>query len=498
MSNKKVIIIGAGISGLSAGCYLRMNGYDTEIFESHSIAGGLCTAWKKGGYNFDGCIHSVGGLNPRYKMHEYWNEIVDLNQMKFYFYDELCKVVDEKGNTVRLYTDPDKLEQELYAIAPEDTKFIKRFIKAVKQLSKYDTQLTKPLELWTPLDYFLSQFKTAPYLLPLIKWQQSIDEVTRECKSQLLKRVLNSDFFSRFPAYFLLFSLGNMHNKNAGYPIGGSLPLTRSIEQKYHWLGGKIHFNSKVTRINVENNRATGITLENGKIHNGADMVISAADGHYTIYELLEGRYIDKKIEELYSQHPMWPSAVLVSLGISRSFENEPPQIDLWLKQPFVVDKKSELNSLPITIYNYDPTLAGERKTSIRVILKTENFQYWYELRESNPEKYEQEKERIATDLVATLDQHLGNIKENVDAIDVATPATFYRYTNNWKGSTQGWEWLPGLIPKTIKKELPGLEHFYMIGQWVMPGGGVASALVMGRDIARIICKNDKKIFETI
>jgi len=154
-------------------------------------------------------------------MHEYWNELVDLNQMKFYFYDELCKVVDEKGNTIRLYTDPDKLEQELYAIAPEDTKFINRFIKAVKQLSKYDTQFTKLLELWTPLDYFLSQFKTAPYLLPLIKWQQSIDEVTRECKSPLLKRVLNSDFFSRFPAYFLLFSLGNMHNKNAGYPIGG-------------------------------------------------------------------------------------------------------------------------------------------------------------------------------------------------------------------------------------------------------------------------------------
>ena len=194
----------------------------------------------------------------------------------------------------------------------------------------------------------------------------------------------------------------------------------------------------------------------------------------------------------------MWPSAVLVSLGISRPFENEPSQIELWLKQPFVVDKQSKLDSLPITIYNFDPTLAGEGKTSIRVILKTSNFQYWYELRESNPEKYEQEKEQIATDLVAILDQHLGNINDNVDAVDVATPATFYRYTNNWKGCTQGWEWLPGLIPKTLKKELPGLEHFYMIGQWVMPGGGVASALVTGRDIARIICKSDKKKFQTI
>jgi phytoene dehydrogenase-like protein len=49
MGNKKVIIIGAGIAGLSAGCYLQMNGYDTEIFELHNIPGGLCTGWKRKG-----------------------------------------------------------------------------------------------------------------------------------------------------------------------------------------------------------------------------------------------------------------------------------------------------------------------------------------------------------------------------------------------------------------------------------------------------------------
>jgi phytoene dehydrogenase-like protein len=92
----------------------------------------------------------------------------------------------------------------------------------------------------------------------------------------------------------------------------------------------------------------------------------------------------------------------------------------------------------------------------------------------------------------------MGNITNHVEVVDVSTPATFHRYTNNWKGCTQGWEWLPGLIPETIKKELPGLKNFYMIGQWVMPGGGITSALVMGRDITRIICKRDKKKFQVI
>jgi phytoene dehydrogenase-like protein len=67
-NNKRAIIIGAGISGLSAGCYLQMNGYDTEIFELHSISGGLCTSWKREGYVFDGCLHSIGGLSPMYRM----------------------------------------------------------------------------------------------------------------------------------------------------------------------------------------------------------------------------------------------------------------------------------------------------------------------------------------------------------------------------------------------------------------------------------------------
>ncbi|GAH42418.1 unnamed protein product, partial [marine sediment metagenome] len=223
----------------------------------------------------------------------------------------------------------------------------------------------------------------------------------------------------------------------------------------------------------------------------------SAADGHYTIFKMLEGKYINKKIRKLYSEHPMWPSLVLVYLGVSRTFENEPSQIDLSLKKALVVDEQSKLDTIPITIYNFDPTLAAKGKTCLRVILTTDNYQYWNGLRKNNKQKYNQEKDRISKEVVEILDQRLGNIKNNIDVIDVATPATFSRYTNNWKGSTQGWEWTPGLIPEFIKKELPGLKNFYLIGQWVEPGGGVPTAAMSGRNVTQIICKRDKKPFVT-
>lgn len=496
MSKRKIIIIGAGIAGLSAGSYLQMSGYETEIFELHNTPGGLCTAWKRNGYTFDGSIHSIGGLNPKFKLYHYWNELIDMKKLKFFYYDTLGTFEDENEKIATVFADPDKLEKELISISPEDSGFIHGFIKAIKKLANFDLMPSKPLELWNPLDYYLNQFKVAPVLYYLIKWRKSLEDMTKRCKSIKLKRVLNMDFFSRFPALFLLISLGSLHNKNSGYPIGGSLPFARLLEKKYLELGGMIHYKSKVIKINIKDDQATGITLENGEIHNHADIVISAADGHYTIFEMLGGKYIDEKIRKLYNEHPRWPSMVLVSIGVSRTFGNEPTSIGIYTKKAFVVDNKSKLYEIPFTIYNFDPTLAPEGKTCIRVMLKTDNYQYWNDLRKNNIKEYNQEKDRISKEIIKILDKRFGNIIGNVDMVDVATPATFQRYTNNWLGSTQGWNWLPSLIPEFIKKELPGLRNFYLIGQWVVPGGGVSSAFITGRDVTQVICKKDKTKFQ--
>jgi len=492
----RVTIIGSGIAGLSAGCYLQMNDYDSEIFELHSIPGGLCTAWERKGYTFDGCIHSLGGTNPKFKLYHYWNELIDIKKLKFFYHDVLGRIEDENGNKVDVFADPDKLEKELKSIAPEDTKFINNLIKAIKKLRNFDLMPSKPMELWNPLDYFLSQFRIVPIITYLTKWRKSMEDMTEQCKSLLLKRALNQDFFSHFPAYFFIFSLGHLHNKNAGYPIGGSLPFTRLLEKKYLALGGKIHYNSKVTKINVKNNQAVGIALENGEIHNNADMIISASDGYYTIFKMLNGEYINEKIRKLYDEHPLWPSAILISLGISRTFENEPTSIELYTKKALVVDDQSKLNKIPVTIYNFDLVLAAKGKTCLRVILETDNYQYWKDLRKNNLQKYNQEKDRISKEVISMLDQRFGNIINKVEVIDVATPATFNRYTNNWKGSTQGWEWVPSGIPEFIEKNLPGLKKFYLIGQWTVPGGGVSSAFISGRDVTRIICKKDNRKFQ--
>ena len=71
MDDRSIIIIGAGFAGLAAGIYAQMNGYRTQIFEMHSLPGGLCTSWQRKGYTIDGCIHWLVGSSPRSSLHRY-------------------------------------------------------------------------------------------------------------------------------------------------------------------------------------------------------------------------------------------------------------------------------------------------------------------------------------------------------------------------------------------------------------------------------------------
>ena len=81
--------------------------------------------------------------------------------------------------------------------------------------------------------------------------------------------------------------------------------------------------------------------------------------------------------------------------------------------------------------------------------------------------------------------------------VDVTTPATYIRNTGNWNGSAQGWANENIFKANPFKKELPGLKNFYMIGQWVEPGGGIPAVFKSGRDLAQIICRKDRIKFKT-
>ncbi len=79
--------------------------------------------------------------------------------------------------------------------------------------------------------------------------------------------------------------------------------------------------------------------------------------------------------------------------------------------------------------------------------------------------------------------------------VDVATPATWERYTGNWQGSYEGFLPTRNTMMKNLGFTLPGLANFSMHGQWVSVGGGLPPAAMNGRALAKILCKKYRKKF---
>ena len=129
---KSIIIIGAGIAGLSAGCYGQMNGYKTKIFEMHTIPGGLCTSWKRKGYTIDGCYEWWYRSNPGGGFYQMWEELGVVQGRPVVHQEESVRVEGEGGKTLILYTDLDRLEQHLKELAPEDNDNIDELIDSAR------------------------------------------------------------------------------------------------------------------------------------------------------------------------------------------------------------------------------------------------------------------------------------------------------------------------------------------------------------------------------
>jgi phytoene dehydrogenase-like protein len=142
--------------------------------------------------------------------------------------------------------------------------------------------------------------------------------------------------------------------------------------------------------------------------------------------------------------------------------------------------------------------MAPEGKTAAVVSYYTKKGEFWINLRKSDRHQYRAVKSQFQEIILTELDKRLGGIRDKVEEMDFATPASVLRYTNNWKGSAQGWLPSNNLFELyNIGFYLPGLHDFFYSSHWSQPGGGLPVAAKQGRDVAKEICKKYKVPFKT-
>lgn len=501
----RVIVIGAGVAGLSTGCYAQMSGARTRIFEKHVLPGGCCTAWSRDGYLFDYCIEWLIGTAPGNDAHQVWRELGALDGKTVTNFELFNKVEDEHGRSVTFYNDPDRLEAHLLALSPADAPLIRAFTRDLRRFIAIELYpfLTAPA-----LRTVRERAATLRTVLPAFRlfWRTAATPMhvfADRFQDPLLRRAFRNIFFQDpegFPLLPYLFNMAAAHHLNAGFPQGGSLGLSRSIEDRYLGLGGEITYRARTERILVENDRAIGIELRNGRRY-FAEHIVSACDGRTTVHGLLDGRYTSPRIDKLYNdliERPgtLFPAVVSAFVGLRGDFDPDEAHSTTHL----LADEDGK--RLPGALQNSLVVQARSRYSdgfappgrSVLHCTYFSDYTYWKELRTRSRREYRGRKHEVADFVRTFLEHRHPGINDRIDLVDIASPATTHRYTGNHHGSILAWKAFSDaddVAARLVGKDrmrLPGLRGFSMAGQWVGMGGLIRAAST-GRFAVQYLCR---------
>lgn len=493
---RSIIIIGAGMGGLAAGIYGQVNDYETQIFEMHNKPGGQCTSWKRKGFTFDACFHHFFGCKPGSSLYQLWQELGAMPR-GLVSLEDCTAVASPDGRMFIDYYDLERLKNTLFKLSPQDSKAIKQYIRSIKAFP-YDTTINMMLgvSFWTIITNFTS-------MLSFLKLANlNMQKLSERFFNPFLRKAFALLVYSNpdGPLFFHFMRHAAGLNGDLQWPIGGAAVFAKSIESHYLSSGGKIHYGSRVEKILVENDKAVGIKLTDGSEYR-ADIIISNADGRKTIFDMLDGKYINETVRSYCTPiSDETPFAVDVFLGVDRDLSCEPSSLVLLLDQPVTI-ANHKYESIEAQLYGFDKSMAPPGKGTIKVEL-TASYAYWKQLYNNDRGKYKQEKQRVAEQVIEILETYLHGIKEQIEVIDISTLMTWERYM----GGSQGWFNLPNRKfdfdigynrpDKKYKTTLPGLSNFYFVGVWATMTASLSQNAASGKTIIMNICKNDGKNFK--
>ncbi|MDR1594408.1 MAG: FAD-dependent oxidoreductase [Prevotellaceae bacterium] len=493
---KKIAIIGGGISGLAAGVYARLQGFEAEIFESHHSTGGECTSWHRKGYNIDGCIHWLTGSKPGTAMRGLWETCGALSSATdIVNHEYIVSYSDEQGKIYHLHSDLHKIEEELLRISPEDRKEIKRFVRIIKAFWKMQMPV-EPEDMMS----FRAKIRMILPLLPVMKYLKfsmniSTSDYIKRFRSPIIRNLLSGVVPDVLVANALFFTIATRTNGDGGFPLGGSLHFARRMQERFESLGGKVFLKSKVEKIVVENGQAIGIQVYGEKVMRTFDCIVSAVDAHTLLYQLLEGKYSVPYFERRFANDAKYPvvSATLVAIGVKTSLKHRPTNLIFKPKQPVVINGV-EYSVLMLNHYAYDSSLAPEGHTLVEFIFLDFNYDRWETLRKKAEDDYQAEKQHIGDLMLSELQQIYPETTNKAQVLDVITPLTYKRYCNAYKGGYMSFLSTAGTKFENYKGVIEGISNLYIAGQWVFSNGGLPLALLAGKFAIQWIEKIEKKI----
>ncbi len=507
-----VIVIGAGLGGLSAATMLAHNGLDVLLLERHNIPGGYATSFVRGRYEFEVALHELSGIGPPGRpgtLYRYLDYLGVASKLEFHRLSNLYRTVvlgEKEGSGIDLdITLPvgrEAFEEKLCLTFPHEAKGIRRFLKRVFDLGRdYGRLIRQRGNMGHPL--------MVPFRLPHLFRYLPVtcgQVLNRDVRDPRARAALTSywGYFGLPPSRlsFLYFAIGLAAyvKQWPAFPKGRSQALSNAFLSTFEEHGGQARLNCGVERITTRNGRVIGVITEGGEEF-AADWIISNADPITTCRDMIEEGVVPARFFTRLQSSEIAPSTFIIYMGVARPPEELGfDEHEVFISIGYDADELAELinhvqppKSIGAACYNLAYPDISPPGTSIVVLIALMNGEPWYHV---PPAQYVDTKNHIAEAMIDTAERIAPGLREYTEVIEVATPITNMRYAGAMGGSIYGFNQPPRDNVVWRMRHRGPLEGLHFVGAWTQPGGGFEPAIMSGQIAAGAIVSKIKKMRE--
>lgn len=517
---KKIIIIGAGVAGLTAGIYARRAGYETIIYEKNDTTGGSCSGWFRNGYGIDNCIHWLTGTHDGTEQNKVWKEVGVLSDDTKLIRRDAFYSSEYQGVRATLWRDLTRTRQEMIEISPEDTDEINIFVDCVIFVHEVlSTGMTPKdvLKTFSESDFSMSHFEFAKYFIRYLSLDS--EQWAEKFKSPVLKSLILDFMAKEYESYWMIMAYSFFAFENGDIPEGGSIYVAKQLTKTYLEAGGILHTKTPVDRILINKQKVTFHTVENalqksknvktvkkvimrhvdgvqlaGGTIEYADYVICTCDMNYTFNHLLKKKYTPRSLKDIYDNKKecITYSSFQVAFSVDGLLEEVDDTLGIECR-PFEIAYESYHRITLKNYRSYGDYIAPAGHTVIQVSLpQYENdFRYWKKLYQ-NKAQYNTKKRNFAEIIMHRIEERFPEYEGKLHYLDAWTPYTYARRNNDYKGAYMRFLTTPFNRNAFLPMDIKGLTNVYLAGHWLRYPGGLPTASTTGKNVIDLIIKNDR------
>jgi len=503
MEKHDVVVIGAGLGGLSAATMLARNGLGVLLLERHNVPGGYATSFVRGRYEFEIALHQLSGIGPPERpasLYRYLDYLGVANRVEFIRLPNLYRAVFPDLD-ITVPAGQEAFEAKLCQAFPHEAKGIRRFLKRVFDLRSdfinmarqrgAGNRLTMPLRL----PHFFRYLPTT--------WGGVLNRDVRDPRA----RAVLSQYWGYYglppsEVSFLYFAMGLAAYVKHGpaFPKGRSQALSNAFLATFEELGGQARMNCGVRQITTANGRASGVITDEGQ-EIAAERIVSNADPITTCRDMIGRDKVPSRFFAKLQSSEVAASTVNVYLGVARSLEELGlTEHEIFINPDDDFDRHAEgmrriapPESMSVTCYNAVYPEVSPQGTSIIVLTALTYGEPWYEV---PPAEYVETKNRIGDAMLRLAETIAPGLREYAEVVEVSTPLTNMRYAGTMGGSIYGFNQPPRDNMVWRMGHRGPLEGLYFVGAWTQPGGGFETAMTSGQMVGGAILSQLKKTRE--